>query len=71
VYVPPIVVARLTLYEVAPDDAVHVSVACALPAAAVTLVGADGAIVVVPLVGVTLAWEEFALSPALLTALTT
>ncbi len=40
---PPAVVPRYTLYEVAPVDAVQLSVAEASPAAAVRLLGAAGA----------------------------
>ncbi len=68
-YGPPLVVARLMLYLVAPDEAVHESATCALPAVAVKPVGAAGG--VGGAVGVALTCVELALSPLALTADTT
>ena len=44
VYGPPVVVERLTLYDVAPLLAFHVNATCALPAVAASPVGVAGAL---------------------------
>src|SRR5690348_5945108 len=50
-YGPPLTVARLTLYDVAPLLAVQLRATWALPAVAERPVGADGGVTAVPPVG--------------------
>ena len=66
VYGPPLVVERLTVYEVAPLLAVQLNVTCALPAVAMRPPGAAGA-----LIRVALACGELELVPDELVADTT